>query len=91
MKKGIKIAIFIATSIVVALLVGNTPNRSGVKNQAYGDNISEHSHSHAGYTCPEDEIFSLYNTYETRFNEYGKMFYLWECFGDSDHKFWIKA
>ncbi len=77
--------ILIWTGFAIAFQEKQNDEFDDLQEQVTGDHI------HVGYTCPEDELFELYNTYESRFNEYGKMFYLWQCFGDSDHQFWIKA
>ena len=42
------------------------------------------------YTCPEDELWCLSNTYSTRISKAGHIVYLWRCDGDSSHNYWIK-
>lgn len=42
------------------------------------------------YTCPEDEIWCLSNTYKMRVTRAGTIVYLWICDGDSSHNYWIK-
>ncbi len=41
------------------------------------------------YTCPEDELWCLSNTYSQRMSKAGRIVYLWRCMGDSSHNYWI--
>jgi hypothetical protein len=42
------------------------------------------------YTCPEDELWCLSNTYSSRMSKAGHIVYLWRCDGDSSHNYWIR-
>ena len=42
------------------------------------------------YTCPEDELWCLSNTYTMRTTKAGQIVYMWKCDGDSSHIYWIK-
>ena len=52
---------------------------------------SDRSTDKCTYTCPEDELWCLSNTYSTRISKAGHIVYLWRCDGDSSHNYWIKS